>query len=331
MPLAASQGPAQPAGARLQTLRSVGGVPADLIGNFREPLRYQQAPSGQFFVFDRRGHTVYGIDAAATGIWRIVQIGHEEGRIIEPIAFDLEPNGRTFVVADAPNGRERIQVFEAGGSQIGGFRLPTRARARITVDGVGLDGLGALEYTGVSILVNQPETGALITEYGLSGTPVRTIGRLRPTGHESDREVHLALNAGIPLADPAGGFLFVFQAGVPLLRKYDRAGTLVFERHIEGRELDPVLKALPTTWPRRKTEEGELPIVLPIVRAAALDRAGRIWISFAVPYTYVYDGDGEKSRVVQFRGAGVIAPTSLFFSHTGRLLVTPGCYQFDPR
>jgi hypothetical protein len=33
-------------------------------------------------------------------------------------------------------------------------------------------------------------------------------------------------------------------------------------------------------------------------------------------------------RVVQFKGAGLIAPSSLFFTASGRLLVTPGCYEF---
>jgi len=55
-----------------------------------------------------------------------------------------------------------------------------------------------------------------------------------------------------------------------------------------------------------------------------------LWISFTLPFTYVYDLDGEKVRTVQFRGAGVVAPTSLFFTRDGRLLVTPGCYVFRP-
>jgi hypothetical protein len=49
-----------------------------------------------------------------------------------------------------------------------------------------------------------------------------------------------------------------------------------------------------------------------------------------VPFTYVYDADGEKTRVVQFYGPGIIAPTSLSFARGGQLLATPGCYVFDP-
>jgi hypothetical protein len=52
-------------------------------------------------------------------------------------------------------------------------------------------------------------------------------------------------------------------------------------------------------------------------------------VSFLIPYTYVFDDAGEKIRTVQFRAAGMLAPTSIFFNTRGRLLVTPGCYQFD--
>lgn len=115
-----------------------------------------------------------------------------------------------------------------------------------------------------------------------------------------------------------------------MFQKYDAKGTLVFERHIEGRELDDLVASQPTTWPRRRTEEGEFALVMPTVRTAAVDRSSNLWISFVVPYTYVYNPDGDKVRTVQFRAAGIISPNSLFFSHTGRLLVTPGCYEFKP-
>ena len=314
---------------RLETLQSVEALPPHLTANFRDPLQFQQSLGGQYFVFDQRGHTVFGVDAEMTKTWTIVQIGHEQGRIIEPSAFDMEPNGN-FVVADAPGGRDRIQLFAPNGDRIGGFTLPNRSKPRVSFQGLALSGIGSLQYTGRSMLISQPETGALITEYGMSGTPVRTIGRLRKTGQESDRDVHLALNSGLPLVDPAGGFYFVFQAGAPVFQKYDEKGALVFERHIEGRELDSLVGAQPTAWPRRKTDEGEIPFVPPIVRTAAVDRSGNLWISFVVPYTYVFSPDGDKIRTVQFRAGGTVFPNSLFFSPSGRLLITPGCVEFTP-
>jgi hypothetical protein len=307
--------------------RSLGAVPPDVAGRFREPAGFQAAASGQYFVFDRRGHTVYGIDAQQSSAWPIVQIGAESGRIIDPTAFSVAADG-TFVVADAPNNRERIQIFGPVGFRIGGFLLPGRLRPRVTLDHLVLGGIGSLLYTGRSILISQPDTGALISEYTLSGGVNRFIGTLRHTGHEDDPEVHLALNAGLPLVDPTGGFFLVFQTGEPMIRKYDRMGQLVFERRIQGREIDEFVARLPTTWPRRKMSDGEFPVVSPTIRAAAVDSLGRLWVSFVLPYTYIFDRDGDKIRVVQFRGAGIVSPTSLFFDSRGRLLVTPGLYQF---
>jgi hypothetical protein len=311
-----------------EIIRSSRAVPAHVAGRFREVAGFQQSASGQYFVFDRRGHTVYGLDEQQSSSWEIVQIGAESGRIIDPTAFAVAADG-TFVVADAPNRRERIQIFTAPGLRVGGFVMRGAARDRVLLGNSVLNGIGSLQYTGTAILLSQPDTGALIAEYTLQGSVNRLIGSLRRTGHEDDPEVHLALNSGIPLVDPSGGFFFVFQAGEPAFRKYDRAGTLVYERRVAGLEIDPVVAGLPTTWPKRKTSEGEIPLVRPTVRTAAVDQSGRLWISFVVPYTYVYDADGDKTRAVQFHGAGIIAPNSLFFGKQGRLLVTPGLYEFN--
>jgi hypothetical protein len=311
-----------------EVLKSVGGIPAHLAGRFRDPVGFQQSASGQYFVFDRRAHAVFGVDEALQSAWEVIQIGAEPGRIIDPTAFAVAPDG-TFVVADAPNNRERIQVFSAVGFRIGGFLLPGRLRARVILENFVLNGIGTLQYGGSSILMSWPETGGLITEFELGGAAVRTFGELRRTGHEDDRELHLALNSGIPLVDPTGGFVFVFQTGEPVFRKYDRDGRLVLERRIQGREIDEEVSNLPTTWPRRKTDEGELPLVRPTIRTAAIDRAGHLWVSFVVPYTYVFDRDGDKIRALQFRAAGIIAPTSLFFGKDDRILLTPGLYTFE--
>jgi hypothetical protein len=138
------------------------------------------------------------------------------------------------------------------------------------------------------------------------------------------------MNAGLPLTDPTGGFYYVFITGTPMFRKYDEQGRVVFERYIQGRELDPYLAGQPNRWPRRTVQNREVPIVTPAVRAATVDATGHLWISLAVPFSYVYDPQGDKVRTVQFSAAGIISPTSLFFTPRGRLLVTPGCYEFDP-
>ena len=104
---------------------------------------------------------------------------------------------------------------------------------------------------------------------------VRTFGQLRPTGHESDRDLHLALNVGLPLADPTGGFYFVFVAGVPIFRKYDARGHAPLRTAHRGArsgrlpadDADPVADT--------RTEDGDvLPLVPPAVATAGVDFRG---------------------------------------------------------
>lgn len=313
-----------------ETLRPVSALPAHVSGRFEDPTGFQQSTDGDYFIFDRRSHTVFAYKPGSDAPTKVIQIGAEAGRVIQPSAFDFAPDN-TFVVADAPGRRERIQIFSAAGSSLGGFSLNPHAMERITIGDFVLNGVGSLEYTGSSILISQPETGALITEYGVDGATKRTFGELRRTGHESDAELHAALNVGVPIVNPAGGFYVVFLTGVPMFRKYDAAGALIFERHIEGIEIDQHLRTLPTTWKARRPNQGEAAIVAPSVRTAALDRDGNLWISLALPYTYVYDPAGDKRRVVQFRAAGLLAPASLFFTKDNRVLVTPGCYAFPAK
>lgn len=314
--------------AAVETLSSVAALPAHIAGTFQQLTSCQQAASGDYFIFDRRSHAVFVAPTGLDSARKLITIGAEPGRVIDPSAFDLASDG-SFIVADAPGGEPRIQIFLSSGSTVTAFRIPGRALPRITSGNLVLGGLTAIEYTGRSVYLSQPELGALIAEYATNGRPIRTFGELRRTGHESDPGVHLAMNSGLVVTNPAGGFYFVFLGGVPLFRKYDAAGQLIFERHIEGSEIDPFLQSLPTTWRRQRVDEGELPVVLPSVQAAAADRAGNLWVATAVGVTYVYDPEGEKIRTVRFRAAGAISPMAMSFTPGGRLLVAPGCYAFD--
>ncbi len=322
-----SLGSAAPSAAQVEERVSVGGLPAHVASAFGDIAACHVSPSGAYLIFDRRSHAVSRLARGAEAPQTIVQIGGEAGRIIRPTAFDSAPDG-TFVVADAPGDQRRVQIFLESGNPLGGFLMQGRPVPLITLGDVALSGLGTLEYTGRSIFISQPDSGALVAEYDATGTPRRSFGELRPTGQERDRAVHEALNVGMPLPAADGGSFFVFLTGVPMFRKYDAAGTLQFERHVEGPEVDAYLREMPRAWPRRKTADGEIPLVPSMIRTAAVDPQGRLWISLVVPLTYVYDATGEKRRTLQFRSAGIIAPTSFFFTRDGRVLATPGCYAF---
>jgi hypothetical protein len=322
----AGSGPALPVTAAIpvEVLRSTGGLPAHLAGAFDEISACHLTREGNYVIFDRPAHAVYAAEPSAATPRKILQIGAEPGRLLRPLAFDSSSDD-TFVVADSPEGRSRLQFFLYSGGGFAGFTIAGPETLSIRLGDTIVSGIGSLEYTGSSVLISLPQNGQLVTEFATDGRIIRTFGDLRPTGHEHDPDVHAALNVGRPLADPRGGFYYVFLSGVPMFRKYDAKGELVFERHIQGVEMDPLVQALPTSWQRQK---GHLPLVPVSVRAAAVDRGGRLWISLAVPYTYIYDPDGDKVRTLQFRAAGIMSPSGLFFTRDGRVLATPGCYAF---
>ena len=177
--------------------------------------------------------------------------------------------------------------------------------------------------------MNQPELGGLITKFSLRGQPYQTFGIFRRTGHESDRDLHLALNSGLPLTNSTGDYYFVFQTGRPMFRKYDEAGTLLFERHIEGVEVDSLVNNLPTVWPQRTDPNGRtLPVVPPSVRTAAVDQSGNLWVALSVPFLYVYDSTGEKIRSIRLEAAGLVSVSSMYFPDEKTMLVAPGGYEF---
>jgi hypothetical protein len=325
--LGARQAVRAPGGAELETLTATGGLPGSVLARFELPVTCAETRTGELIVLDRRAHTVYAVDAQRTAVRRVVQIGAEKGRVLQPAALALGGDD-IIAVADAPAGYERIQLFSPAGSPMGSFVLESRVAARLVIGPLVLNGIGSMAFTGRTFVVSRPEAGALVAELDIDGNGVRQFGTLRKTGHESDRDLHLAFNIGLPLVDPTGGFYFVFQTGRPMFRKYDAAGALVFERHIEGVELDAELLSQPTSWPRRDTEGGTFPLVPPVVRTAAVDPGGRLWVSLMAPVAYVYDRRGDKVRTVQFSAGAPISPSSFFFTKDGRVLVTPGCFAF---
>ena len=315
--------------ASVEVLKSIAALPPHIAGRFDELSACQRSVDGDYLVFDRRSHMVFKVASSFEGQPKeVVGVGVEPGRILNPSSFDVGPD-RTFVIADAPYGTPRVQVFFETGARIGGFTLPRTRGPFVTLEQIVVNGVGAVEFTGQSVLVSQPDAGSLITEYTLDGKLIRAFGHLRRTGQESDPDVHLALNVGRIVANPQGGYYYVFIAGDPVFQKYNESGKLVFERHIEGQELDEFIRTAPTTW-RRRTASNEIPLVRAAVRTAAADAAGNLWVSLSVPYTYVYDSTGQKRRTVQLLGARPILPIALTFDRTGHLLVTPGCYVFKP-
>src|SRR5919106_4683844 len=137
----------------VEVLRSIGGLPPHIVGLFEEPLGFQQTPGGPYYVFDRRGHTVYAVDADRQSALKLIEIGQELGRIIQPRGFDTSATG-SFVVADAPRGVDRVQIFGAGGIRTGGFLLPVRQTSpELTLESIVINGIAPIQYAGTNLLI----------------------------------------------------------------------------------------------------------------------------------------------------------------------------------
>lgn len=313
----------------IEILTATGGLPPNIVGQFREPAAFIQTDDGRYVVYDRRAQIVYAVDAAKKTVSKLIAIGPSDGEILRPLAFAASQR-RTLLILDNPGEYERVQVFHDTGTALSVFRrFPESADAlHLNVDAMLSSGLGTVSAIDTDVLTQSPDGKSLISQYTPNGVMTRRIGTLRPTGHENDRELHLAMNSGIPLAAPDGSIYFVFTAGVPMFRKYAADGRLLYERHIEGPELDTTLQSLPSVWPKRTVKNIEFPMVASTVASATIDPQGRLWVTLTLPFTYVYDADGNKTRTVQFRGAGVLMPRQLFFTKDGRILAAPGCYEF---
>src|SRR5262249_39492545 len=140
---------------QVDILRSVGGLPAHIAGLFEEPVAFQQAANGYFFIFDRRGQAVYMVDPDRANARQVVAIGQEEGRILQPGGFDSAADG-SFAVADVPRGQERIQIFGPGALRTGAFLIAGRSVPQVIFGNFAVTGISALQYSGSSVLVSEP-------------------------------------------------------------------------------------------------------------------------------------------------------------------------------
>ena len=296
---------------RVEVLSSVDALPADLMGRFREPAGCERITGGPTYVFDRRGHSVHTVNPDDRTVRTLVAIGGEPGRLLEPSAFDVAPDG-SFAVADAPGGRERIQVFGPAGIRIGGFTRAGRTAARVAIGSLVLSGVGSLIYTGPTVILSEPDTGWLLTEYSAAWR-----------AHPQHRPAPCHRPRGRPRAPPRAqrrpwrsptATAASSSSSSPARRRsarYSASGELVFERVIQGRDLDPIVAAQPQRWPRRTVDAREAPLVPPVVRTAAVDPQGALWVSFVLPFTYVFDArrrEGPDRAIPRSRGRRPVQP-----------------------
>ena len=265
--------------------------------------------AGQYFVFDRRAHAVYAV--AGDAAKKIIDIGAEPGRVLDPSAFDIDPADGSFVVADAPLRRPRIQVFTAQRRPPRRLHAAgAREAARVTLES-GRAERHRFDPVHRRRDPDQParDRRARVGAVDSYGEPRRTFGQLRATGQEADPNVHLRAERGAAARSirPAAST----SSSSPACRSSastTRRGRCCSSATSKARSSTTTCRRCRHGGRRGATDDGDvLPLVPPAVRAAGVDRQGRLWIALMSPFTYVYDRSGDKIRTVQFRGADMLA------------------------
>ena len=86
-------------------------------------------------------------------------------------------------------GSSGLRYFSLSGTHLGGFYLQSRSMPRLAAGAMVLNGVGSMSFTGRTFLISRPETGALLTVLDNRGFVLQSVGALRKTGHESDKDV----------------------------------------------------------------------------------------------------------------------------------------------
>ena len=141
--------------------------------------------------------------------------------------------------------------------------------------------------------------------------PLRTFGELRATGQEKDPAVHRGAECRRHAAEPKGRLLLRLPLGRADVPQVRRGGNARLRAPHRGRRDGPYVGRMPTTWPRAARGGTEIPIVPALVRTGG-GRSRRQSVDLAdralSPTSTIASGD--KRRTLQFRAAGIIAPTT---------------------
>jgi peroxiredoxin len=243
------------------------------------------------------------------------RIGSAPGRLFHPGYLDISGDGTVFV---EDGGNERIVKFDQKGHYAGEFRVNA-------FQGMAVD-------TQNQLYLGQPEEGNLITVYSSTGTKLRSFGQLKKyseiygeANRDKDVLYRTALNR-VRLATDRDGNLYVGFMIVPLIQKYSPDGTLVFERRLEGPEIDRLSEAIhKRRYIATKVDGVDVRIIAldPVIDPAN----GNIMVPLVDGSVYVADREGNKLSLLRpawtNRGDGTFYPFIAGLGANGEFMVTP--------
>lgn len=270
---------------------------------------------GKYFLTDIAGNRLLVVKNNMEVEREFGRIGSAPGRLFHPGYLDIGGDGTVFV---EDGGNERIVKFDQKGHYAGEFRMNA-------FQGMAVD-------TQNQLYVGQPEEGNLITVYSSTGTKLRSFGQLKKYSEiygEANRDKDVAYKTAlnrVRLATDKDGNLYVSFMIVPLIQKYSPDGTLVFERRLEGLELDQLMEAIQKRrFIATKVDGVDVRIIAldPVIDPAN----GNIMVPLVDGSIYVADRDGNKLSLLRpawtSRGDGTFYPFIAGLGANGEFMVTP--------
>lgn len=243
------------------------------------------AYNGKYFVSDFEHNRVVVLDEHLNKEREIGRIGSGPGRLIHPSDISVSRDGTIYVV---DSGNDRIQSFTTDGQYTSEFRTTL-------FEGFGVDSRDEVH-------LNQPEKGSLVTVYSASGKQLRSFGKLKNFSEVYGRQFdsknesyRIAMNRVRLFIDAEDNIYVTFMLA-PILQKYKPDGSLLFERRLEGPEIDNLTRILVTDTPDKYISFGYdgLDARVIVLDPVVDPRSGRIYVILADSSVYVADQNGDR-------------------------------------
>jgi hypothetical protein len=179
------------------------------------------------------------------------------------------------------------------------------------LEGSYLGELPLNNYEGLAVGSNnelylgQPEEGHIITVYSSSGKKLRSFGQLKKFSEmngtefvDKDEPFKFAINR-VRLSTDSAGNLYVSFTLTPLLQKYSPNGDLLFERRLEGPEIERLKTAVQKrkyiTSPVEGPADGRIIALDPVIDPTT----GNILVPLVDGSIYVADAEGKRVKFLR--------------------------------
>ena len=266
---------------------------------------------GLYVVSERTRNSLLVINERSEIVREISGIGSAPGRLFRPGHLDVSADGAVYV---QDGGNERVQSFDLEGRYLGGFTTTTF--------------IGFAAGAGGEVFLGQPERGRLVTVYSRDGQVLRSFGALKklsevygPGLPEDDEKWRNAINRVKLTSTEDGGVLVSFMLA-PFIQKYTREGELVFERRLEGPEVDRLTELVlsPESGGNLTISTDGFPEHVMSLEAVSLP-GGEINVLLTDGSVYVADAEGRKVRVLRPKAEGSLTPDMVGLSPGGETVV----------